>query len=69
MKNIILEICPCLKYKQYLILPIKYIKHYESTQYMKRTTLSINMIGNDKQKTWQKNTILASKMLNGLSPC
>ena len=45
---------PSLKYKKYRILPIKYFKHYKSTQYMKRTTLSINMIGNDKQKTWQK---------------
>ena len=45
------------KYKKYLILPIKYIKHYKSTEYMKRTTLSINMIGNEKQKMWQKNKI------------
>ena len=36
---------------------------------MKRTTLSINMIGNEKQKTWQKNTIFKSKMLKGLCPC
>ena len=57
------EICPSLKYKKYLIWPIKYIKHYKSTEYMKRTTLSINMIGNEKQKTWQKNTIFKSKML------
>ena len=58
-----------LKYKKYLILPIKYFKHYKSTQYMKRTILSINMIGNEKQKTWQKNTIFRSKMLKGLCPC
>ena len=58
-----------LKYKKYLIWPIKYIKHYKSTEYMKRTTLSINMIGNEKQKTWQKNTIFKSKMLKGLCPC
>ena len=51
-----------LKYKKYLIWPIKYIKHYKSTEYMKRTILSINMIGNEKQKTWQKNTIFKSKM-------
>ena len=37
-----------LKYKKYLIWAIKYIKHYKSTEYMKRTTLSINMIGNEK---------------------
>ena len=55
-----------LKYKKYLIWPIKYIKHYKSTEYMKRTILSINMIGNEKQKTWQKNTIFTSKMLKGL---
>ena len=48
---------------------IKYIKHYKSTEYMKRTTLSINMIGNEKQKTWQKNTIFTSKMLKGVCPC
>ena len=35
---------------------------------MKRTTLSTNMIGNEKQKTWQKNTIFTSKMLKGLCP-
>ncbi len=39
------------KYKKYLIWPIKYIKHYKSTEYMKSTMLSINMIGNEKQKT------------------
>ena len=64
-----MEICHSLKYKRYLIWPIKYTKHYKSTEYMKRTTLSINMIGNEKQKTWQKNTIFKSKMLNGLCPC
>ena len=32
---------------------------------MKRTILSINMIGNEKQKMWQKNTIFKSKMLKG----
>ena len=37
-----------LKYKKYLIWATKYIKHYKSTEYMKRTTLSINMIGNEK---------------------
>ena len=57
------------KYKKYLIFPIKYIKHYKSTQYMKRTTLSTNMIGNEKQKTWQKNTIYKGKMLKVLCPC
>ena len=57
---------PSLKYKKYRILPIKYFKHYKSTQYMKRTTLSINMIGNEKQKTWQKNTLFKSKMLKVL---
>ena len=51
------------------ILPIRYIKHYKSTEYMKRTILSINMIGNEKQKTWQKNTFFTSKMLKGLCPC
>jgi len=60
---------PSLKYKKYLIWPIKYIKHYKSTEYMKRTILSINMIGNEKQKTWQKNTIFTSKMLKGLCRC
>ena len=50
-----------LKYKKYLIWPIKYIKHYKSTEYMKSTILSINMIGNEKQKTWQKNTIFRVK--------
>ena len=55
-----------LKYKKYLIWPIKYIKHYKFTEYMKRTTLSINMIGKEKQKTWQKNTLFKSKMLKGL---
>ena len=60
------KIWTSLKYKKYLIWPIKYIKHYKSTEYMKRTTLSINMIGNEKQKTWQKNTIFTSKMLKGL---
>ena len=49
--------------------PIKYIKHYKSTEYMKMTILSINIIGNEKQKTWQKNTIFKSKMLKGLCPC
>ena len=58
-----------LKYKKYLIWPIKYIKHYKFTEYMKSTILSINMIGNEKQKTWQKNTIFKCKMLNGLCPC
>ena len=57
---------PSLKYKKYLIWPIKYIKHYKSTEYMKTITLSINMIGNEKQKTWQKNTIFMSKMLKVL---
>ncbi len=57
------------KYKKYLIWPIKYIKHYKSTEYMKSIILSINMIGNEKQKTWQKNTIFTSKMLKGLCPC
>ena len=42
------------------------IKHYKSIEYMKRTILSINMIGNEKQKTWQKNTIFKSKMLKVL---
>jgi len=50
----------CLKYKKYLIWPIKYIKHYKSNEYMKSTVLSINMIGNEQQKTWQKNTIFKS---------
>ena len=59
----------CLKYKKYLICPIKYIKHYKSTEYMKSTELSINMIGKEKQKTWQKNTIFTSKMLKELCPC
>ena len=59
----------CFKYKKYLILPIKYIKHYKSIEYMKSTILSINMIGNEKQKTWQKNTIFKSKMLKGLCLC
>ena len=27
------------------------------------------MIGNEKQKTWQKNTIFKCKMLKGLCPC
>ena len=58
-----------LKYKKYLILPIKYSKHYKSTEYMKSTILSINMIGNEKQKTWQKNTIFKCKMLKGACPC
>ena len=60
---------PPLKYKKYLIWPIKYSKHYKSSEYMKRTILSINMIGNEKQKTCQKNTIFTSKMLKELSPC
>ena len=60
---------PPPKYKKYLIWPIKYSKHYKSTEYMKRTILSINMIGNEKQKTWQKNTLFTSKMLKGLCPC
>ena len=60
---------PSLKYKKYRILPIKYFKHYKSTQYMKRTSLSIIMIGNEKLKTWQKNTIFKSKMLKVLCPC
>ena len=58
-----------LKYKKYLIWAIKYIKHYKSTEYMKRTALGINMIGNEKQKIWQKNTIFKSKMLKVLCPC
>ena len=40
------------KYKKYLIWPIKYIKHYKSTEYMKSTELSINMIGNEKQRVF-----------------
>ena len=60
---------PSLKYKKYRIFPIKYIKHYKYTEYMKRTTLSTNMIGNEKQKTWKKNTIFTSKMLKVLCPC
>ena len=63
------QIASTLKYEKYLIFPIKYIKHYKSIEYKKRTTLSINMIGNEKQKTWQKNTIFKSKMLKGLCPC
>ena len=63
------KIFSSLKYKKYLIWPIKYIKHYKSTEYMKRTILSINMIGNEKQKTWQKNTIFKCKMLKGICPC
>ena len=39
---------PPLKYKKYLIWPIKYSKHYKSSEYMKRTILSTNMIGNEK---------------------
>ena len=62
------EEIPSPKYKKYLVWPIKYIKHYKSTEYMKRTILSINMIGNEKQKTWQKNTIFKSKMLKVLRP-
>ena len=58
-----------LKYKKYLIWPIKYSKHYKSTEYMKSIILSINMIGNEKQKTWQKNTIFKSKMLKVLRRC
>ena len=58
-----------LKYKKYLIWPIKYIKHYKYREYMKRTILSTNMIGNGKQKMWLKNTIFKSKMLKELSPC
>ena len=61
-----MEICPSLKYKKYLLWPIKYTKHYKYSEYMKRTILSINMIGNEKQKTWQKNTIFTSKMLKVL---
>ena len=60
---------PTLKYKKYLIWPIKYSKHYKSTQYMKRTTLSTNMIGNEKHKMWQKNTIFTGKMLKVLFRC
>ena len=60
---------PPPKYKKYLIWPIKYSKHYKSSEYMKRTILSINMIGNEKQKTWPKNTIFTSKMLKVLCPC
>ena len=63
------EICPSPKYKKYLIRPIKYIKHYKSIEYMKRTKLSINMIGNEKHKMWQKNTIFTGKMLKVLCPC
>ena len=44
-------------------------KHYKSTEYMKTTILSINMIGNEKQKTRQKNTIFRSKMFKMLRPC
>ena len=36
---------------------------------MKRTILSINMIGNEQQKMWQKNTIFTGKMLKVLCPC
>ena len=61
-----MKIVHSLKYKKYLICPIKYIKHYKSIEYMKRTTLSINMIGNEKQKTWAENTIFKCKMLNVL---
>ena len=64
-----IEILPSLKYKKYPIWPIKYIKHYKSIEYMKSTILSINIIGNEKQKTWQKNTIFKCKMLKGLCPC
>ena len=67
--NNVLERCPSPKYKKYLIWPIKYIKHYKSIEYMKSTILSTNMIGNEKQKTWQKNTIFKSKMLKGLCQC
>ena len=67
MYNILYNANYCaLKYKKYRIFPIKYFKHYKSTEYMKRTTLSINMIGNEKQKTWQKNTIFKCKMLKVL---
>ena len=59
-----------IKYKKHLTWPIKYIKHYKIYWYMKSTPLlSINMLGNGKQKTWQKNTIFTSKMLKELSPC
>ena len=57
LEEVVLAQFPIHKYKKNLIWPIKYIKHYKSTEYMKRTILSINMIGNEKQKTWQKNTI------------
>ena len=63
------EIASTLKYEKYLIFPIKYIKHYKSIEYMKSTMLSINMIGNEKQKTWQKNTLFKCKMLKGLCRC
>jgi hypothetical protein len=69
LQNTIKMVFSIHKYKKYLIWPIKYIKHYKSTEYMKRTILSINMIGNEKQKTWQKNTIFKSKMLKVLCPC
>ena len=58
-----------IKYKKHLTWPIKYIKHYKSIEYMKRTILSINMVGNEKQKTWQKNTLFKCKMLKVLCPC
>ena len=48
---------------------IKYIDKGHDKENLKRTILSINMIGNEKQKTWQKNTIFKSKMLKGLCPC
>ena len=60
---------PSFQVQKCLIWPIKYIKHYKSTEYMKRMILSINVIGNEKQKTWQKNTIFKCKMLKGLCPC
>ena len=63
------ERCPSPKYKKYLFWPIKYIKHYKSIEYMKSTMLSINMIGNEKQKTEQKNTIYKCKMLKVLRRC
>ena len=40
-----------MPFSQVQKIPIKYSKHYKSSEYMERTIFSINMIGNEKQKT------------------
>ena len=54
---------PTLAYQIYKTLQIYWVYERDDIKY------KYCMIGNEQQKTWQKNTIFTSKMLKGACPC